>query len=264
MNKLNFLKIWHTAFALHVEYVIEGFEPSNLDPEVVGDELACQLGQWMNSAQQALAEIPEFKQLACQHQNFHAVAAHLILANKTSQTPTGHVSISDLKTASHATEQAIAALERALASAAPNFDPSAQRLQPADQQPTLWDDALLLGIPVLDGQHQEIARLVDSMLSNPSEKLGSETSRQFLRNLSQLLQLHFETEELLMARIGLDALAMTEHQGIHRAILARFASLSTQIDTHPPMTLGELYPLLEESILGHIVEYDMELRPATL
>ncbi len=66
----------------------------------------------------------------------------------------------------------------------------------------LWDEALLTGIPTVDRQHRDIARLGAKMLKETGLPLTSERFGDYFAEFWQLVADHFETEEELMRTLG--------------------------------------------------------------
>ncbi len=262
MTNLAFLKTWHQVFFSHLEYVVDGFEDLDLDPVVVADETACRFGQWLIAFQPDASTVNCVVELTRAHKNFHSLAGQVVQHYMASDLAASKSLIDPLREASLAVSKMVDSLENHLLESNPAFDPSAARFAPEKKLTTIWDDALLLGIPVIDQQHQEIAKLVDKFLAGPDEALTSEAGSEFLADFQRLLALHFTTEEVMMGRsASLNSGSVVEHKGEHTAILDQFANLIFDLAiSKKDIHFSEILPMVETAVIDHIINFDLALK----
>jgi hemerythrin-like metal-binding protein len=261
MNSLNFLKVWHQSFALHIEYAIDGIEVVTLNPAVVGDEHACQLGAWLNAKKPELEGKPEFNEIIRAHKDFHVVAGLLIVFHGLGDIFAVQHLVLSLKKASASVCAAVNELENCFRNS-PRASGLDSRWPKITDSVSAWDDSLKLGIAAIDGQHEEIAKLADVLLQNPTHQLSSELGANFLGDLQKLLALHFDTEELLMVRTNHSAVEFEKHKTAHQAILEKMAELNFELAfSKIDMSFRELYALIEDMVVDHVVDFDLTLKP---
>lgn len=262
MKNLNFLKIWHRTFALHIEYTIQGFEETTLSPSVVGDAKACQFGKWTICASQKLRAIPKFEALLEVHDQFHRLAGQLIQMHINGKHLAARALIGDLISSSESVAAIVDELEHELYSTCTDFDPNAERFQPQIAASS-WDDSLLIGIPVLDEQHKNIAKLADEFLVTPTERLSSERGRELLENIEKLVSLHFDTEELYMARAQMPEEEINAHRADHDELISDLVSMTYDLAlSNLDMSFGDVYALLQKTVIEHVITFDMNLSKA--
>lgn len=262
MTNLNFLKIWHRAFARHIEYLVEGTDATSLSPDIVADATTCQFGKWAISPPQELRDDPEFGALLAVHAQFHKIAAQLLQMYVDGNQLAVQAQRLDLIASSESFVLAVDELEKSLNEGRAGSDPNTARLKPA-LAATTWDKSLLVGINVLDEQHEGIVKIADEFLAAPRERLSSERGRQLLENVEKLLALHFATEEQYMARAKMPEEEIKAHKADHTEILNRFVSITYELALlDKDMSFGDMHSLLQKSVIEHVVTVDVKLPKA--
>jgi hemerythrin-like metal-binding protein len=127
--------------------------------------------------------------------------------------------------------------------------------------PTLWDDSFLTGIPTIDQQHRNIAKMGAKILQEARLPLVSERFGDFFVEFWQLLADHFETEEKLMRTLDLPDETVQAHFREHSALLERLIqanihSLSRSEWKHVSDISQELISI----IVDHLVRFDACLK----
>lgn len=128
---------------------------------------------------------------------------------------------------------------------------------------TLWDDSLLTGIPSIDQQHRDIAKLGAKILQEARLPLASERFGDFFAEFWQLVADHFETEEKLLRTLDLPDETVQAHVREHSALLekliqANIHSSSLSEWKHVSDIAHELITI----IVDHIVHFDVGLKNA--
>lgn len=127
----------------------------------------------------------------------------------------------------------------------------------------LWDETLLTGIPAVDRQHRDIARLGAKMLKETGLPLTSERFGDYFAEFWQLVADHFETEEKLMRTLGLPDDQVEVHIREHSALLERLI----QANVHSAMVsewkhVSDIAHELITIIIDHITHFDLSLTSA--
>jgi hemerythrin len=119
----------------------------------------------------------------------------------------------------------------------------------------MMESRFQLGIPEIDVQHEEIARLVASLQEVIARKSQRYMVGPALKRLNQLLLTHFAAEEALMGMVGYQGLA--QHKKIHNGMLQLFDDYFRK---PPPVDdSSELGRSIGEKVLGHVMEHDLQM-----
>ncbi len=122
-----------------------------------------------------------------------------------------------------------------------------------------WQDELLLGIPEIDEQHQELFRRFASFSQACQEQQGRETLMEFLSFIKQYSVHHFASEEQLMTRYNYPGI---QEQALHHAQfqhdLEEFAEKVSSGDVNQELALSVKGKLIRWLIL-HINDLDRRM-----
>lgn len=122
------------------------------------------------------------------------------------------------------------------------------------------NQSLQLGEPTIDRQHDELLLSFDRLRHTPAP-VSDEHTLELLTTLSQQIYHHFECEEGLMRNMELPAAMLVEHKAAHHAILEGLTQLHLDLMKGRPVSSDELLTQASAWVLGHLVEYDLTLRP---
>ncbi|MFZ5428087.1 MAG: bacteriohemerythrin [Thermodesulfobacteriota bacterium] len=121
-----------------------------------------------------------------------------------------------------------------------------------------WDDSLAIGVKLIDTQHKELFRIINSF----SERIGKEdpsfTLRVALDSLKSYVHYHFATEEKLLQKNRCPL--HSRHQGMHAAFAGLMAKYEERQDSIDREGLLELQAFLVDWLTTHIKKQDMPLR----
>lgn len=127
----------------------------------------------------------------------------------------------------------------------------------------LWDETLLTGIPSVDEQHRDIARLGAKMLKETRLPLTSERFGDYFAEFWQLVADHFETEEKLMRALGLPSEQVEIHTREHSALLERLIQANIHSATVSERKhVSDIAHELIAIIVDHIIHFDLGLKSA--
>ena len=88
----------------------------------------------------------------------------------------------------------------------------------------VWGDNNKLGIPIIDEQHRGIASTINSLHYFIITGHGREMIKPIMVTLEQFTDIHFRTEESLMAEACYPAL--DEHAKLHKALVSKTKKVS--------------------------------------
>lgn len=256
-GSIAFLRIWHNVFVLNLEYTLDHVGACDyLDPAVVVDDRACQMGRWLQAQPPEIAGLEDFQHLDAVHRSFHQLAAELARRHVAGQA------IDDdwrrrFEQASDETLAAMTALENGLsgtstADTAPAGEGFAQKI---------WDPSFEVGEPRIDRRHHAIAMLIEQVLLNPGQPWSGFDARSFLSVFSRMLQ-----QEILAETPWLERMAATDpghvaaHRREHQRILEELAELDARADAGEIPSLETVGQRLAGWYVEHLVAYDLELQ----
>jgi hemerythrin-like metal-binding protein len=121
-----------------------------------------------------------------------------------------------------------------------------------------WDDALSVGIDVIDEHHRYLFDLTNDLFEVVSTKRGTREVARVMKALDQYVQVHFRAEERMMAHYGYAALDRQETQ--HHQFEDRLREFYAEMHDNPLCAPFEMLAYLRDWLVKHIVHEDAELR----
>ncbi len=91
-----------------------------------------------------------------------------------------------------------------------------------------WTDDLATGVTLIDEQHKEIFRRVDSLLAACREGKGRERLWEMIEFLSEYVVMHFGAEEKIQSSNGYPG--YEAHKGFHEQFMKDFAKLKEDFE----------------------------------
>ncbi|MCX7150021.1 MAG: hypothetical protein NTY05_11535 [Rhodocyclales bacterium] len=256
MIDFDIARAWHKIFALHIEFVIDGIEKTNLNPQLVCDDMVCHLGRWIFGPGERYAHRAEYADLLEAHIRFHYAASAVLEARQAGITE------SQLDSFRAASDAVLATID-ALASTAGARPPSARRetaarKQKRDHKPSR-QESMQIGIKLIDEQHSELLKWIEKLNGQPTAEITSKSVADSISAVQRLETLHFETEEIFMQRIGLPPEQMAEHVAAHGRLLDQLAQVELDARNGICNTAAEAHRAIKDQVLCHIVQYDVPL-----
>lgn len=117
---------------------------------------------------------------------------------------------------------------------------------------------LLLGVPHIDHQHQEIFRSFQHLLSIDA---GEEPISEALSRLTNQIHQHFTTEEDFMARLDIPASEFAEHERAHTQIIEGLTEIYLESMYGLRVPFEEIINRVSAYVNQHVIEYDLLLKP---
>ncbi len=121
----------------------------------------------------------------------------------------------------------------------------------------VWGDNNKLGIPIIDEQHRGIISTINSLYYFVQTGHGHEIIKPTMIMLEQYVDVHFKTEERLMAEASYPALE--EHIVLHKKLIEKTKRLS--LDASRESDSDSVLKFLREWWLGHINKEDRKYAP---
>lgn len=263
MRSLDFLRVWHRSFALHLEFAVEGGDDINsagLDPETVGNDTLCQLGHWISTKRNVLSASPAFAELVRAHKEFHRAAGQLVIFCQAGDLVSARgPCFGEFQAASAAVGAAIGAVEE---EGHAGLDGAAPSCEYGDEN-SLWNESLRIGVPAIDEQQKAIAHLADRMLRSPEMRLASEAGLDLLTAFQRLVRLRFDTEKLLVGRLSLPDAVREARLVAREEILEKIAAIFYEMCTdNGPRCVFEIEHEIRTIVVDRIIDLDMSLNSA--
>lgn len=117
-----------------------------------------------------------------------------------------------------------------------------------------WKQIYETGIVALDKEHQDLVAQINQLCEAIRDKRGDELLGEVLSMLEDYTEKHFRHEEKLMQEYGYPGLA--EHQAIHQSLRDEVLKIKARSVAGTEGLAQELYKLLRNWLLKHIVEVD--------
>ncbi len=117
-----------------------------------------------------------------------------------------------------------------------------------------WSEALAVGLPAVDADHQQLFALCGEVVSAVSAGRGASVVEGALDALGEYARVHFEREESILAESGYPQLAMHARQ--HARLLGQLREIKAEAQS--PEAAGRIARLLQTWLLDHILVADMD------
>lgn len=123
----------------------------------------------------------------------------------------------------------------------------------------LWDDSLSVGIKKIDQQHQELVKIINSLVENEDASGHSEPIAHVLDRMTKYAAYHFETEETLMLDYGYPE--AESHRSIHTQFKMKTAKFCLDAVQGKETLPDDLLVYLRDWLAHHILQEDMKYKP---
>jgi len=121
----------------------------------------------------------------------------------------------------------------------------------------VWNDSDSLGIPIIDEQHRGIVSAINSLHYLSRTKYAKESLAAVVKIMHEYCEIHFITEEGVMARIGYPELPA--HRALHERLLRKSIAVGYEsVHMNDPT---EYLNFLKDWWLNHIGKQDRLYAP---
>lgn len=122
------------------------------------------------------------------------------------------------------------------------------------------DPSLLLGVPLIDKEHQALLdtfrRLLDGVPADPASERFSEV----MGRLGTQLADHFTNEERLITSCGMPDNEVDEHLLAHTEILEQYSQLQLDLMSGQEMDRSSTFRMIEGWFIDHMAKYDLKVK----
>ena len=120
-------------------------------------------------------------------------------------------------------------------------------------------DDMLLGMPEIDAQHQELVNRVSELLMMPERASFVTEVEKTLNFLGEYVIKHFQDEEAVQEQIGFPE--REEHKQTHKEFLNRFDKLKQEFDEkgHSTILALNINSSIIQWVINHIKEEDSKI-----
>lgn len=253
---IDFLKIWHFAFAQHLEYLISSGAriPETVQKNMSNDRL-CRVGNWLGQQGGDIKRLSSFRVADDCHRAYHETTRAVLSTCQNSYNDINGVQL--LKRASVNLRAALDALSTELAASGLT---EGVVFKPAYESRVLLDVGVHFnfGNPDIDSEHIRLATVINEIIRYGELTCRSEIGTEFLRTLNTLLEDEFRTEENVMRTMEQND-AIRAHFKDHDALLAYVLGLSFHCMSGGSISLLEVGEYLRDWYLEHIEIFDRSL-----
>lgn len=123
-----------------------------------------------------------------------------------------------------------------------------------------WSDALSVGVPSLDDQHQKMVGLLNQLHDGMMAGKDKMALGDVLKALTAATAMHFKYEEELLARVGYPE--VPSHCAEHAKLTRQIQNIRREYDTVGPCAMTiPVMSFLKNWLTAHILGADMKYRP---
>jgi hemerythrin-like metal-binding protein len=119
---------------------------------------------------------------------------------------------------------------------------------------------LLIGVPSIDQEHEELLYLLVRLSHNPNANLRPEEISETLTGLGEQLGWHFRSEERIFGSCGMPRADVLRHVRAHHEIIEHCAQLNVDILGGKAVVVADVAQLLKVWIVDHLLEHDVKIQ----
>lgn len=251
-------KTWHEIFAQKIGLIVSGIVTDLPSPDEIGDESACKLGHWLNSAQADLKKFAAYHELTKAHAAFHHNAAD-VLRIVRGECPNLSITVAQ-SNFSRLSGDVTHLLDQLAAECAADVSHQYHSRYSPPSTTSCWDDSLYIGLPAIDQHHKAIADILDKLKANQEVTMDSDFGTAQLGELGKILAVHFTIEEAYMKQFGMPDEELNRHSKRHNEILDELVDFNMKAMAQPSMKMAGIIPTVSQWVIDHVVEYDFEIK----
>ncbi|MDK9700828.1 MAG: hemerythrin family protein [bacterium] len=120
-----------------------------------------------------------------------------------------------------------------------------------------WEEKYAIGHPIIDQQHRNMLTIGNQLLLSLQTNRSKQETLQVLEALIAESELHFQTEEELMYRLGFGS--YVNHKIDHDALKAQIKILMRECENDRVKAKNHLISIVRNWLLEHVMSYDKGL-----
>ncbi|WP_372883308.1 bacteriohemerythrin [Psychromonas sp.] len=123
-----------------------------------------------------------------------------------------------------------------------------------------WDTYFVTGIEEVDDQHFHLVALINkfgnALVNN---EIAIQDVESILRELKEYTIYHFQGEEALMKKVGIDARFLAEHMKVHLDFTSKISVIATELSINNRTTAKNLFEFLLNWLVSHMLGMDQNM-----
>ena len=120
--------------------------------------------------------------------------------------------------------------------------------------------SLLIGVPFIDKEHDELVAQLDSLLSHPEALPDTEKFSEILSQLGGQINAHFNHEEDFFKSLGMPEKEVEGHVQTHTDILNQYTQLVLDLMHGKAPGRTDVLLMIKDWIIGHVVRFDLNIK----
>jgi len=120
--------------------------------------------------------------------------------------------------------------------------------------------SLLIGVPFIDKEHDELVAQLDSLLNHPDALPDTEKFSEILSQLGGQIDAHFTHEENFFKSLGMPEKEVAGHVQTHTEILNQYTQLVLDLMHGKVPGRAEVLLMIKDWIIGHVVRCDLNIK----
>ena len=121
-----------------------------------------------------------------------------------------------------------------------------------------WKNEYSVGHSLLDLQHQQMIKIINTLIDHSNASADSETISDTLANMREYANRHFETEERLLRKYRY--LEVEEQHKQHMYFIKRASELAVETINQDPAVARDILDFLGTWWVTHILKWDMKYK----
>jgi hemerythrin-like metal-binding protein len=126
-------------------------------------------------------------------------------------------------------------------------------------KPLIWNDTLMVGVELIDDQHQILVDMLNELNNKLSENIGRAVLQNIVHDLMSYAVYHFDTEEEIMLENQYPAKDFQAHLHEHGEFAKKVAGLNQDLQQGKMISREDLLAFLNGWLVKHILEIDMQI-----
>ena len=120
--------------------------------------------------------------------------------------------------------------------------------------------SLLLGVPSIDSEHDDLVKQLDKLASQPDAIPNSERFTSILSQLADQINSHFTSEEKFFKSLPMPADEIASHVKAHTDILNQYAQLNFELMQGKALNRTDILVLIKSWIVEHVIRFDLNIK----
>jgi hemerythrin-like metal-binding protein len=120
--------------------------------------------------------------------------------------------------------------------------------------------SLLIGVPFIDKEHDELVAQLDCLLSHPDALQDADRFSEVLSQLGSQIYAHFTHEEAFLKFLDMPEDEIASHVQTHTEILDQYTRLNFDLMNGTVPGRADVLRMIKDWIIGHVVRFDLNIK----